>query len=150
MALADGRVLITGGADERDDRGIYRSAEVFDPRANSGAGSFARTGDLRLARFKHAGTSVLLADGSILVAGGAAAPERYDPCSGRFTVIGSAPGTPPLRGSFSAAAAVPGGAVLVTGGYGGGRGATAGAWAIWAPASAHAPPCGAGSHSGGQ
>lgn len=134
VALADGRVLVTGGADERDDRGAYRSAEIFDPRANGAAGSFARTGDLHLARYKHAGTSVLLSDGSVLVAGGAVAPERYDPRAGRFTLIASVPGTPPLRGSFSAAAALPRDLVLVTGGYGGGHGATAAAWAVSVPA----------------
>ncbi len=130
VALADGRVLVTGGADERDDRGAYRSAEIFDPRANGGDGRFVRTGDLELAHYKHAGTSILLGDGSVLIAGGAASPERYDPGTGRFTVVAPAPRTPPLRGSFSAVAELPDGRVLVTGGYGGGHGATAQAWAI--------------------
>jgi hypothetical protein len=76
---------------------------------------------------------VLLPDGSVLVAGGAAAPERYDRRTACFTVIPSAPGTALLRGSFSAAAALPGGTVLVTGGDGGGHGATAEAWAIGVP-----------------
>ena len=30
IALPDGRVLITGGTDERDDQGQYRDAEVFE------------------------------------------------------------------------------------------------------------------------
>jgi hypothetical protein len=31
--LADGRVLITGGSDVRDDRGQYRDAEIYDPQS---------------------------------------------------------------------------------------------------------------------
>lgn len=134
VALADGRVLVTGGSDERDNRGAYRSAEIFDSHADGGTGRFARTGDLRLARYKHAGTSVLLPDGSVLVAGGAAQPERYDPRTGRFAVVAAAPGTPPMRGAFSAAAALSADAVLVTGGYGAGRSATADAWEVRVPA----------------
>ena len=31
LLLADGRVLVTGGADNRDGKGVYRSAELYDP-----------------------------------------------------------------------------------------------------------------------
>lgn len=31
VALDDGRVFIAGGADERDNEGVYSSAELFDP-----------------------------------------------------------------------------------------------------------------------
>lgn len=129
VVLADGRVLVTGGSDERDDRGAYASAELYDPRT----GRFARVFDLGRTRYKHAGTSVRLEDGSVVVAGGAAAPERWDPQLRRFVPIPAAPGTDAMRGAFSAAAPLRGGSVLVTGGYGGGRGATSGAWVIVPP-----------------
>lgn len=32
VLLADGQVLITGGSEERDDRGMYDSSELFDPK----------------------------------------------------------------------------------------------------------------------
>ncbi len=31
VTLGDGRVLVLGGADERDNEGVYASVEVFDP-----------------------------------------------------------------------------------------------------------------------
>jgi hypothetical protein len=136
VALADGRVLVLGGADARDDRGTYRSAEVYDPARDR----WSPTGDLVVPHYKHAGTSLLLADGGVLVASGAAVVERYDPTRGAFAAVPLAPGAARPRGSFAAvaplggpgapraaAAAAPDGA-LITGGYGGGRGATAEAW----------------------
>src|SRR6266545_2267303 len=67
VLLADERVLLVGGADEHDDAGLYHSAELYDPQT----GRFQPTGDLRNARYKLRGTSVLLGDGRVLVAGGA-------------------------------------------------------------------------------
>jgi hypothetical protein len=48
ILLEDGRVLLVGGSDERDWRGQYDSAEIYDPKT----GSFAPTGRLSSARFK--------------------------------------------------------------------------------------------------
>ena len=53
VLLLAGRVLITGGSDERDDRGLYASAEIYEPSS----GSFRPAGRMRLPRYKHGGTS---------------------------------------------------------------------------------------------
>ena len=121
VLLPDGRVLITGGTDERDYRGRYTSAEIFDPRT----GRSSRTGTLHLPRYKHEGTSVVLPDGRVLIAGGAARAEVYDPQAESFLL---ANGDARMVGQFSAAAPLPDGRVLVTGGYGEGQGPQAGAW----------------------
>lgn len=61
VTLHDGRVLIAGGADERDSRGAYKSTEVYDPVSKS----FQAIADMNLARYKLQGTSVLLKDGDV-------------------------------------------------------------------------------------
>src|SRR5437773_11109676 len=78
-ALADGRVLITGG---RDNAGIIvATAEVFDP-ANQ---TSTAIGVLNTARIDH--TATLLADGRVLIAGGTSASgaltsaEIFDPAN---------------------------------------------------------------------
>ncbi|HYW30938.1 MAG TPA: kelch repeat-containing protein [Gemmatimonas sp.] len=121
VLLRDGRVLVTGGSDERDSDGAYTSTELFDSRT----GTFTPGPAMRLARYKHNGTSVLLPDGSVLVAGGASQAERYDPAAGTFTLVG---GAVRLNGQFSAAAPLDAGGVLLTGGYGAGRGPTVETW----------------------
>ena len=121
VLLRDGRVLVTGGADERDDQGVYASTELYDPRR----GTFGPGSAMRLPRFKHAGTSVTLADGRVLLAGGAAQAEVFDPRTGGFTAVA---GEARLAGQFSAAAPLPGGGALITGGYGGNRGPRREAW----------------------
>lgn len=121
VLLPDGRVLITGGTDERDSGGRYTSAETFDPRT----GSFQRIGAMRLPRYKHQGTSIVLPDGRALIAGGAPEAEVYDPEADVFLLV---EGDVRMVGQFSAAASLPEGAVLVTGGYGEGRGPQATAW----------------------
>lgn len=121
VLLRDGRVLVTGGSDERDGDGAYTSTELFDARA----GRFAAGPPMRRARYKHAGSSVLLPDGRVLVAGGAERAETYDPADGSFTLVG---GDVRLSGQFSAAAPLGAGRVLVTGGYGEGRGPQASSW----------------------
>jgi hypothetical protein len=121
VLLADGRVLITGGSDERDDKGMYDSTELFDPRT----GAFTAGPRLTTRRYKHAGSSVLLPSGEVLIAGGAPRAERYDPARGVFAAV-SGSGT--LSGQFSAVAALGTGGVLITGGYGLDRGPQSSAW----------------------
>lgn len=121
VLLPDGRVLITGGTDERDDRGRYRSAEIFDPRT----GLSRLTGTMHRPRYKHAGTSVVLPDGRVLIAGGAPEAEVFDPASGAFLLV---EGEARMVGQFSAAAPLPDSRVLVTGGYGEGQGPQRSAW----------------------
>ncbi|MGQ0641574.1 MAG: Kelch repeat-containing protein [Gemmatimonadaceae bacterium] len=121
ITLPNGRVLVTGGADERDDRGQYRDVETFDPAT----GRFTRLGEMQRARYKHDGSMVLLRDGSVLLAGGAAEAELLDQSSNGFRVVRGAAGLP---GSFSAAAQLRDGSVLITGGYGNGANARTSAW----------------------
>lgn len=121
IALSDGRVVITGGSDERDDQGVYGDAEVYDPATNR----FATLGSMVRPRYKHEGTLIPLRDDRILVAGGAGTVEVFDPARNAFQLGAT---SSPLPGSFSAAAALADGSVLITGGYGNGAGARAGAW----------------------
>jgi hypothetical protein len=121
IALADGRVLITGGADERDDKGMYHDAEIYDPAQNR----FQSLGNMQRPRFKHEGTLIPLLDGKILLAGGAGTVEVFDPTRNLFQLGAT---TSPLAGSFSAAARLSDGTVLITGGYGNGAAARASAW----------------------
>jgi Galactose oxidase, central domain/Kelch motif len=121
VLLADGRVLVTGGSDERDDRGAYRSTEVFDPAR----GTFSPGSPLAFPRYKHNGSSVLLPTGTVLLAGGAAEAEVFDPRSGRTAAVA---GATQLSGQFSAVAMTHAGQVLITGGYGNGQGPQSSAW----------------------
>lgn len=121
VLLADGRVLITGGADERDDRGVYSSTEFFDPSSNT----FRGGPHLQLPRYKHQGSSIPIPGGRIFIAGGAPQPEIFDPLRNSFAL---AAGSNNLTGQFSAAVLLKDGRVLVTGGYGARRGPQQQAW----------------------
>lgn len=121
VLLQDGRVLITGGSDERDMHGSYTSAELYNPVTRR----FTRTRDMMAARYKHEGTSVVLPDGQVLIAGGAARAELFDPQTNAFRLVAGDAG---LAGQFSAAARLPDGRVLITGGYGEGTGPRMHAW----------------------
>jgi hypothetical protein len=110
VALADGRILINGGSDERDSRGAYKSAELYDPISFS----FKPAGNMNMTRYKHNGTSILLPNGNVLIAGGANLAEIYQPASGKFSVVLGSMGT---ARSFSRATLLQNGQVLITGGY---------------------------------
>lgn len=111
VRLADGRVLVSGGSDERDDRGVYTDTEIYDPRT----GAFAAGPTLHRGRYKHATSSVLLPGGDVLLAGGARAVERVDATARTSALV---EGDTVFAGQFSATALLPGGGVLITGGYG--------------------------------
>ncbi|MEP6591212.1 MAG: kelch repeat-containing protein [Gemmatimonadota bacterium] len=120
VALADGRVLVLGGAD-RTDRRDYASTEVFDSRTNR----FARGPAMIHARYKIAGTSMLLRDGNVLVSAGGTAAEILDVGRWAFREV---PGRFPAAFRFAATAPLPGGDVMISGGYAAGVTHNDGVW----------------------
>ncbi len=121
VLLLDGRVLITGGADERDSDGVYDTTELFEPMS----GTFTAGPTMKRPRYKHNGSSVLLPHGAVLIAGGAPQAETYDPISRTFTIVD---GDARMAGQFSAVASLRNGGALITGGYGNGTGPRASTW----------------------
>ena len=121
VLLRDGRVLITGGADERDNAGVYNTTELFDPES----GTFSVGPEMQRGRYKHNGSAVLLPNGQVLLAGGAPEAEIYDPARGAFTIVNS---DARMAGQFSAVTPLSAGKVLITGGYGNGGGPRSAAW----------------------
>ncbi|RKH50486.1 hypothetical protein D7Y23_13185 [Corallococcus sp. AB050B] len=90
--LADGRVLVAGGWDNNvyQSRTVHASAELFDPTT----GTWAFTGSMTQPRYKA--PSIALADGRVLVAGGAnltvndlLSAEVYNPTTGGWTATGA-------------------------------------------------------------
>jgi hypothetical protein len=119
--LADGRVLIVGGTDERGAQGAYRSAEVFNP----GNGTFSVIGNMNAARYKLLGTTLVLKNGRVLIAGGASQAEVFDPATNTFSFAGGDMGTPRY---VATATLLKNGRVLITGGYHDGNVVSANAW----------------------
>ena len=110
VLLDDGRILIVGGSDERDSRGAYTSVEIYDPKTKS----FAAIGDMNLSRYKLQGTTILLGNGKILIAGGADKAEIFDPANNSFRV---AAGNFETIRLFATATLLQNGQVLIVGGY---------------------------------
>ena len=79
--LANSKVLVTGRSDNSGD---LATAELFDPAT----GTFTATGAMSAPRSEH--TATLLADGKVLLAGGAAgnAADVFDPAAGSFAPTG--------------------------------------------------------------
>jgi hypothetical protein len=124
LLLGDGHVLIVGGSDQRDDLGLYDTAELFDPETDM----FSPVGGhLHEPRYKLRGTTALLADGRALVCCGALEAELFDPSSNRFQQLPGTLGGGPL---FAATALTGPESVLVTGGYSLSGPATDEAWLI--------------------
>ncbi|MEP6834691.1 MAG: kelch repeat-containing protein [Gemmatimonas sp.] len=121
LLLRDGRVMITGGSDERDDLGVYNTTEFFDAKS----GTFTAGPTMQHGRYKHAGTMVQLPNGELLLAGGAPQAETYNPRTNMFVTVG---GDARMAGQFSAVAMLSGSRVLITGGYGNGTGPRASSW----------------------
>jgi len=124
--LPDGRVLVLGGSDERDQRGRYRSTEIYDPKT----GKFADGPDMRWPRFKLTDAVSTLPSGGVLVAGGATQLELYDPGSQSFVTVRGELSAP---WEFATASPLPDGQVLVLGGYDEHIQTSASAWLVRVP-----------------
>jgi len=93
--LADGEVLVTGGASTyHGSKGTVRAtAEIYDPRT----ATWRAAGAISVPRYHH--TAALLRDGRVLIAGGwsfttnsdpsLATAEIYDPAADTWTATGS-------------------------------------------------------------
>lgn len=110
VLLSDGRVMINGGSDQRDSKGVYSSAEIYDPNTSK----FSFLANMNFPRYKHKGTTVLLKDSNVLVGGGSDKAEIYNFKTGKFYPLQSSMGTSRL---FSCATLLDNGEVLITGGY---------------------------------
>ncbi len=121
ILLADGRVLIIGGADERDGRAAYTSVEIYNPAT----GVFTPAGNMNSARYKLQGTAVLLNNGKVLIAGGANRVEVFDPTTNTFSYAAGDMETPRL---FATATRLQNGQVLITGGYHDDNNVSSNAW----------------------
>jgi hypothetical protein len=121
--LPDGRVLVLGGSDVRDQRGRYRSTEIYDPAT----GTFSDGPDMNLPRFKLPAAIATLSSGAILVAGGAARIELYDPNTNAFALL---PGELKDAMEFATASLLANDEVLLAGGYDGEIRTSASAWLV--------------------
>jgi hypothetical protein len=120
VSLRGGAVLVVGGSDNRDFRGRYRTAELYDPEQKR----FLRVGAMAQPRFKLPDAVVRLPSGRVLVAGGAPNAELYDPTTRRFRKAGTG-GTALF---FATATLLRDGRVLVAGGYDDRIAVTSSAW----------------------
>ena len=125
IKLADGRVLVIGGAD-RTDRVYYATTEIYDPRT----ARFEDGPRMAHRRYKIAGTSVLLPHGDVLVPSGAEVAELLDAGSWTFRAVA---GGFPQAFRFAAAAPLGGGDVFIAGGYSDANHNTAGIWRFRQP-----------------
>lgn len=121
VLLADGRVLILGGSDERDGQPAYTSAEIYDPAGNT----FTAAANMNSPRYKLQGTAVLLTSGKVLIAGGASRAEVFDPVRNTFSYAAGDLETPRL---FATATRLRNGQVLIVGGYHGNSVVSPNAW----------------------
>lgn len=131
--LPDGRVLIVAGSDDTRSNTLFATTELYDPAT----GTFTPGPSLAAARHKIRDAVVALPDGSVLVAGGADQPERFDPADNRFTPVAGTLGAPVM---FATATVLPSGDVLILGGYDERTQVQDGAWLLRSGAAAVACP----------
>lgn len=125
VKLADGRVLVIGGAD-RTDRVHYATTEIYSSRT----ATFQEGPSMANRRYKIAGTSILLPSGDVLVTSGASVAELLDIGRWRFREV---PGRFPAAYRFASAAPLREGDVFIAGGYSDGNQNTASVWRFGKP-----------------
>ena len=120
ILLKDGHTLILGGSDERDWRGKYNSAEIYDWKSGRFTSIPAMAGE----RFKFPAAVVQLAGGNILICGGSKTVETFDFLMKRFHTVAD------LDQSYyyGTASQLKNGSVLIVGGYTDTMQATDAAW----------------------
>ena len=109
ILLKDGHTLIIGGSDNRDWKGQYRSAEVYDWRSKI----FTQIADMSSPRFKLPGAVAQLMSGNILVCGGSKTVEMFDFLTKRFITVGNLD----QAYYYSTASSLGHHSILITGGY---------------------------------
>lgn len=112
--LPDGRVLLIGGANSldigRDRQGRLTTTEIYDPAT----GRFSPGPGMRWPRHKIQNAVAVFPSGAVLVAGGSAHPEIWEPAAKDFAPVqGELEG----RHEFATATLLRTGDVLVLGGY---------------------------------
>ena len=105
--LPGGGALIVGGQLRDDPAARLATTEIFDPAT----GAFGPGPTMSEPRYKISDAVVALADGRVVIAGGFGVDVYAD---GRLRRVAGGPG---VERQFPAAAPLPGGTVLVTGGY---------------------------------
>ncbi len=110
IALGDGSIMVLGGSADVEGQHLYASTEIYDPAA----GTFTPGPTMTSPRYKIGTSLAALANGDILVAGGAAQVERYEAGTRTFEPVeGSLDGTR----LFLTATRLDRGRVLLLGGY---------------------------------
>lgn len=132
VRLQDGRVMVIGGSPDCGDRRRIAQTEIFDPKT----GTFSPGPALLDARYKIVSATVVLPDGRVVVAGDAADVEVWVPGSARFTRLAGGPGK---ALAFSTASLLPGGDVLLAGGYDDSIRATPQSWVVRAVPAVSSP-----------
>lgn len=128
--LGDGSILVIGGSDNEsgpDGRGRLASCERFDLVT----GQFVPAAALNQPRYKIGDSIAMLPGGRFVVASGADRPEWFGSESRTFQVSEQAFDR---RREFMTATTLPGGAILITGGYDDGIVATDRTWLYSLPA----------------
>ena len=108
ILLSDGRVLFTGGVNNKYGSSPENSAELYDPASNT----LESTGNLQTAHFGH--SAIKLQNGQVLIFDSSSSTrvEVYDPTTGIFTFTGDLN----YSRDFRAITLLSNGKVLVTGG----------------------------------
>jgi hypothetical protein len=118
--MADGRVLIVGGADHTD-RVHYASTEVYHP----GDRNFRPGPAMAQRRYKIAATGLVLANGDVLIPSGARTAELLEVRRWKFREL---PDRFPAAYRYAATALLANGDAVIAGGYSDTNENTAGVW----------------------